>query len=32
MKGVALRYFEKFSTEEGTIAEHQKLIDKNGYV
>lgn len=32
MKGVALRFFEKFAPETGTIAEHQKLIDKNGYV
>lgn len=32
MKGVALRFFEKFAPEEGTIAEHQKLIKKNGYV
>lgn len=32
MKGIALRFFEKFATEDGTIAEHQKLIDKNGYV
>lgn len=32
MKGVALRFFERFATENGTIAEHQELIDKNGYV
>lgn len=32
MKGVALRFFEKFAPVDGTIAEHQKLIDKNGYV
>jgi len=32
MKGIALRFFEKFATEEGTIAEHQKLIAQKGYV
>lgn len=32
MKGVALRFFEKFAPEDGTIAEHQKIIDKLGYV
>lgn len=32
MKSVALRFFEKFAPEDGTIAEHQKLIDKRGYV
>lgn len=32
MKGVALRFFEKFATEDGTIAEHQKIIEKRGYV
>ena len=31
MKGIALRFFEKFATEEGTIAEHQKLIAQKGY-
>ncbi len=32
MKSVALRFFEKFAPECGTIAEHQKMIDANGYV
>lgn len=32
MKGIALRFFEKFATEDGTIVEHQRLIEKNGYV
>lgn len=32
MKSVALRFFEKFAPESGTIAEHQKIIDKKGYV
>ena len=32
MKGIALRYFEKFAPRDGTIVEHQKLLDKNGYV
>ena len=32
MKGVALRFFEKFAPEDGTIKEHKKLIEKNGYV
>lgn len=32
MKGVALRFFEKFAPEDGTIAEHQKIIDEIGYV
>lgn len=32
MKGIALRFFEKFATKDGTIAEHQKLIDQKGYV
>ena len=32
MKGIALRFFEKFAPSDGTIAEHQKLLDKNGYV
>ena len=32
MKGIALRFFEKFAPEDGTIAEHKKLLDKNGYV
>lgn len=32
MKGVALRFFEKFAPDDGTIAEHQKVIDRLGYV
>lgn len=32
MKCIALRFSENFSPESGTISEHQKLIDKNGYV
>lgn len=32
MKGIALRFFEKFAPEDGTIAEHQKIIEKIGYV
>ncbi len=32
MKGIALRFFEKFAPEDGTIAEHKKLLNKNGYV
>jgi hypothetical protein len=32
MKGIALRFFEKFAPPDGTIAEHQKIIEKNGYV
>ena len=32
MKGVALRFFEKFAPEDGTIKEHRKLIEKNEYV
>ena len=31
MKSIALRFSENFAPEDGTIAEHQKLIDKNGY-
>ncbi len=29
---VALRYFDKFAPEGGTIAAHQKIIDKEGFV
>ena len=32
MKGVAFRFFEKFAPEDGTIAEHQKIINRLGYV
>lgn len=32
MKSIALRFSENFSPETGTIAEHQKIIDKKGYV
>lgn len=32
MKSIALRFSENFSPEDGTIAEHQKIIDKKGYV
>lgn len=32
MKGVALRFFDKFAPKDGTIIEHQKIIDKLGYV
>lgn len=32
MKSLALRFSENFSPEAGTIAEHQKIIDKLGYV
>ena len=32
MKSLALRFSENFAPKDGTIAEHQKLIDKNGYV
>lgn len=31
MKSIALRFSENFSPEDGTIAEHQKIIDKKGY-
>lgn len=31
MKSIALRFSENFAPEDGTIAEHQKLIDRNGY-
>lgn len=32
MKSIALRFSENFSPEDGTIAEHKKIIDKIGYV
>mgnify|MGYP007103938832 CR=1 FL=1 len=32
MVGIALRFFEKFAPETGTIYEHQKIIDEIGYV
>ena len=32
MIGIALRFSDNFAPENGTIVEHQKLIDKNGYV
>lgn len=32
MYSIALRYAEKFAPEKGTIAAHQDLIDKNGFV
>lgn len=32
MKSIALRFSENFAPDTGTIAEHKKLIDKNGYV
>ena len=32
MKGIALRFFEKIAPSDGTIAEHQKLLNRNGYV
>ena len=32
MKSLALRFSENFSPEDGTIKEHQKIIDKIGYV
>lgn len=32
MKGIALRFFEKFAPSDGTIAEHKKIIQKKGYV
>ena len=31
MRSIALRFSENFAPTGGTIAEHQKLIDKNGY-
>lgn len=32
MKTIALRFSNNFAPKTGTIVEHQKLIDKNGYV
>lgn len=32
MKSLALRFSENFAPEDGTIAEHQKVLDKIGYV
>lgn len=32
MKTVALRFSDKFAPDEGTIAAHEKLIKKNGFV
>ncbi|MGN0496309.1 MAG: hypothetical protein ACI4GW_08815 [Lachnospiraceae bacterium] len=32
IKSLALRFSENFAPEDGTISEHQKLIDVNGYV
>ncbi len=32
MKSIALRFSENFAPSDGTIMEHQKLIDRNGYV
>ena len=32
MRTVALRFSENFAPAEGTIAAHQELIDKNGFV
>lgn len=32
MKTIALRFSNNFAPETGTIVEHQKLIEKNGYV
>ncbi len=32
MYSIALRFAEKFAPEEGTIAAHEQLILKNGYV
>ena len=29
---VALRYFDKFAPEGGTVVAHQKVIDENGFV
>lgn len=31
MKTIALRFSDNFATPEGTIAEHRKLIEKNGF-
>jgi len=31
MKSIALRFSENFSPKDGTIAEHQKIIDQKGY-
>lgn len=32
MKTIALRFSDNFAPSDGTIAEHKKLIDLNGYV
>ena len=32
MRTIALRFGEHFSPKEGTIAEHQKLIEQYGFV
>ncbi len=32
MKSIALRFSEKFAPSNGTIAEHQKILDSQGYV
>ena len=32
MKTIALRFSDSFATAAGTIAEHKKLIEKDGYV
>lgn len=32
MKSIAMRFSENFAPKDGTIAEHQKIIDKKGYV
>ena len=32
MKSIALRFSENFAPQEGTIAEHQKIINSQGYV
>ena len=32
IKTVALRFSDNFAPKSGTIAEHQKIIDSNGYV
>lgn len=32
MKTIALRFSDNFAPEDGTIAEHRKYIEKNGYV
>lgn len=32
MKTIALRFSDGFATSEGTIIEHQKQIELNGYV